>query len=238
MATRSFSRVESKNAILSQLSLNDFADLRRHLHPVELTVRQVLYEPKQPIPYAYFPESGMVSVVAQMADGNSIEVGTIGREGMLGGILLMDTTRASHRCFIQVAGHAQRIDAEAFKQQAERHPTLKNLILRYEASLIDQSMQGIACNGLHNVEQRCCRWLLTAQDRSESNDIALTHELLSLMLGVRRASVSDVLGPLDAAGLISSTRGHITILNREGLEKGACECYRAIADQQRRLFDN
>jgi hypothetical protein len=106
-----------------------------------------------------------------MVDGNSIEVGTIGREGMLGGILLMDTTRASHRSFIQVAGYAQRIEAAAFKQEAERHPGLKNLILRYEASLIAQSKQGIACNGLHNVQQRCCRWLLMARDRSESNDI-------------------------------------------------------------------
>ena len=99
-------------------------------------------------------------------------------------------------------------------------------------------MQCIACNGLHNVEQRCCRWILMARDRSDSDEISLTHGFLALMLGVRRASVSDVLGPLQEAELVRSSRGLITILNREGLEKGACECYRIIADQQGLLLDN
>ncbi|HEX3601343.1 MAG TPA: Crp/Fnr family transcriptional regulator [Lacipirellulaceae bacterium] len=233
MANSSPSRFESKNGILSQLAIDEFTVFHRSLQPVELAVRQPIYEPNQRIQYAYFPETGMISVVAQMADGNSIEVGTIGREGMAGGILVMDSDRVPHRYFTQVEGRAQRIDATVLKREAEQHPELKRLILRYEASLLAQSMQGIACNGLHSVEQRCCRWLLMARDRSDSNDIALTHEFLALMLGVRRASVSDVLGPLHDAALIRSTRGQITILDRDGLEKGACECYRVIADQQR-----
>ena len=238
MAIPSTSRLESRNAILAQLPLEKFAELRRSLCPVDLTVPEVLYEPNQPIPYAYFPESGMISVVAVMKDGSSIEVGTIGREGMAGGVLLMDVDRVPHRYFIQVNGQAQRIDAAVLKKQAERHPELQRLILRYEAALLAQSMQCIACNGLHNVEQRCCRWILMARDRSDSNEIFLTHEFLALMLGVRRASVSDVLGPLQEANLVRSARGLITVLNREGLEKGACECYRVIADQQRLLLDN
>jgi CRP-like cAMP-binding protein len=235
MAVVSESSSHSKNAILAQLPVDQLAELRRSLQLIDLRVPQPIYEPLQQIPYAYFPESGMISVVAQMEDGNSIEVGTIGREGMSGGALLMGRNRVSHRYFVQVDGEAHRIEAAQLIAAADRNPALRNLILRYEASLLAQSMQCIACNGLHNVQQRCCRWLLMARDRSDIDEVALTHEFLALMLGVRRASVSEVLGPLQEANLVHSARGRITILNRAGLEKGACECYRVIADQQQLL---
>ena len=151
--------------------------------------------------------------------------------------LLLEADRTTHRYFVQAEGHAHRIDADQFKQEAERLPDLRKLVLRYEASLLTQAMQGMACNGLHSVQQRCCRWLLMARDRSDSNELSLTHEFLAYMLGVRRASVSDVLGPLQDAELVRSTRGRITILNRAGLESGTCECYRIITEQQKQLLD-
>jgi CRP-like cAMP-binding protein len=238
MAEPSPTRIASRNVLLSKLPLEAFQSLQRSLQPVELDVPQVLYEPNQPIRYAYFPEAGMVSVISVMEDGRSIEIGTIGREGMAGGVLLMGTDRVPYRYFIQVAGRAQRIDASRLKEEVDRLPALRNLILRYEVAFLTQSMQGAACNGLHSIQQRCCRWLLMARDRSDSDELSLTHEFLGLMLGVRRASVSEVLGPLQEAELVTSVRGRITILNRPGVEAGACECYGIIAGQQRRLLDD
>ncbi len=237
MANSAQSLPPIRNEILSRLPAAQLAELRRSLQPVPLEVPQPIYESNQPIRYAYFPESGMISVVAVMDDGSSIEVGTIGREGCAGGGLLLEADRAPHRYFVQADGQALRIDADRFKQEAERLPDLRKLVLRYEATLLTQAMQGMACNGLHSVHQRCCRWLLMARDRSDSDELSLTHEFLAYMLGVRRASVSDVLGPLQDAELVRSTRGRITILNREGLEKGTCECYRIITEQQKQLLD-
>jgi CRP-like cAMP-binding protein len=233
MAKPPHPRINSVNALLTQLPREQFADLFSELQLVELEVRQVLYEPNRAIRYAYFPESGMVSIVAFMEDGASIEVGTIGQEGMIGGMIVMESDRVPHRYFVQVAGRAHRIEASWLKEASDRQPLLRKLILRYEADMITQSMQLIACNGMHSIHQRCCRWLLMACDRSATDEIPLTHEFLALMLGVRRASVSDVLRPLQEAGLIRSARGHITILDRKGLEAGSCECYRAITERQR-----
>jgi CRP-like cAMP-binding protein len=230
-------RNQSRNTLLSQLPVEQFERLQRHLQLLGLEVPQPIYEPNQPIRYAYFPESGMISVVSVMEDGRSIEVGTIGREGIAGGMVLMDVDRVPYRYFTQLNGQAQRIEVSRLKEEAERSPELRTLILRYEAAFTTQSMQGAACNGLHTVHQRCCRWLLIARDRCDSDEISLTHEFLALMLGVRRASVSEVLGPLQDAGLVSSNRGLITILNRQGIEARSCECYRVIADQQHRLLD-
>jgi CRP-like cAMP-binding protein len=237
MANSAQSPPQIRNAILSRLPAAQLAELRRSLQPVPLEVPQPIYEPNQLIRYAYFPEGGMISVVVVMGDGSSIEVGTIGREGCAGGGLLLEADRAPNRYFVQAEGQALRIDAERFKQEAERLPDLRKLVLRYEAALLGQSMQGMACNGLHSVQQRCCRWLLMARDRSDSDELSLTHEFLAYMLGVRRASVSDVLGPLQDAELVRSTRGRITILNRAGLENGTCECYRIITEQQNQLLD-
>ena len=237
MAGPSQARSAPRNVLLSKLPADELEFLQRTLQPVELEVPQPLYEPHQPIRHAYFPESGMVSVVSVMEDGRSIEVGTIGREGVVGGVLLMGTDRVPCRSYTQINGRAQRIDAARLIEAADRFVNLRMLILRYESAFLTQSMQGAACNGLHAVQQRCCRWLLTARDRCESDELTLTHEFLALMLGVRRASVSDVLRPLQDAGLVNSVRGHITILNRPALEAGSCECYRVIANQQRRLLD-
>jgi CRP-like cAMP-binding protein len=178
----------------------------------------------------------MISVVSLMRDGNSIEVGTIGKEGMAGAMLLLETDSTPYQFFVQVAGHALRLEASVLVEEAEHSSELRRLVLRYQSAFLTQTMQGVACNGLHSVQPRCCRWLLIARDRAESDELKLTHEFLGLMLGVRRASVTDVLRPLQDAGLVRSNHGTITILNREGLERGACECYRVIADQQKQML--
>jgi CRP-like cAMP-binding protein len=231
MAPAQASGTFSRNILLGKLPSPILEVLQRHLQRVPLEVPQPICEPNRPFEHVYFPEDGMISVVSIMSNGDSIEVGTIGREGVAGAFLLMGAKTTPYRYFVQVPGEAQRIDAGRFMELAEQHEELRDISLRYQMAFLTQSMQGAACNGLHNVQQRCCRWLLMARDRSNSDEIALTHEFLALMLGTRRASVTEVLRPLQETGLVSSNRGRITILNRAGLEKGSCECYRIIRAQ-------
>jgi CRP-like cAMP-binding protein len=233
---KSQSLCDFRNCILSRLPPEQLESLRPHLRPIALPVRMVLFEPNQPIDYAYFAETGMISVVSIMDDGRSIEVGTIGREGVAGAVLLHGTTTVPYQYFIQLAGHGHRVDAEAFRHFAKRHTEANELILRWETTFHSQTMQSAACNGLHSTTQRCCRWILMSQDRINGDTFALTHEFLALMLGVRRASVSDVLKPLQEHGWITSKHGEITILDRGGLESGSCECYRIIKERQQALL--
>jgi CRP-like cAMP-binding protein len=225
-----------RNAVLSRLPAEQLAALADDLTQIDFEVRQVIYESNQPIRHAYFPETGMVSIVSLMENGDSIEISTIGREGVVGTVLVLEADVVPFRSFIQMAGYGYRMDASRFKHHVARSAEFRRLILRYHAAFVTQTMQGVACNGLHNVQQRCCRWLLLARDRADSDEIALTHEFLALMLGVRRASVTEVLRPLQDAGLVSSNRGTITILNRTGLEADSCECYRAVVDQLDRML--
>jgi CRP-like cAMP-binding protein len=220
-----------KNAILGKLPRETLEALAPR--PLDLPVNLVLYEPDKVFEYVYFPEQGVLSIVALHKNGDSIEVGTVGHEGMIGSILLLNTETSPYRHFVQVEGHGHRVGASRFKKIAESNDELRDTVLRYEAGFRTQTMQGIACNGLHNVEQRCCRWLLMTRDRVESDDLKLTHEFLGLMLGVRRASVTEVLGPLQASGLVTSNRGTISILDRPGLEGRVCDCYWIITGRER-----
>ncbi len=233
---KSPSRGDFRNVILSRLSPEHLETIRPHLQPVELEVKQGIYEPDRPIRQAYFVETGMISVVSIMEDGRSIEVGTIGREGVAGGVLLLGAKTVPHQYYVQIAGHANRVDAAVLKDVAEKDSEFRDLVLRCQASFQTQTMQGAACNGLHSVTQRCCRWILMSQDRINGDDVPLTHEFLGLMLGVRRASVTDVLHPLQERGWIRSNRGTISILDRKGLESGSCECYAVITEQQKKLL--
>jgi CRP-like cAMP-binding protein len=225
------------NHILAHLSLPAIGELVPHLQPITLEIRQDIYRPNEAMQYIYFIEVGMVSVVSTMEDGRSIEVGTIGKEGMVGATLLMGVDNVPYHYFVQIAGRAYRVKASAFVQAAEKNSELRRAALRCEAAYLAQAMQTTACNGLHTIAQRCCRWLLMSQDRVHGDTVALTHDFLALMLGVRRASVTDVLKPLQEQGWIETNRGEITVLNRKGLESGSCECYRLIADQQKRAFE-
>jgi CRP-like cAMP-binding protein len=237
MATLQGAPGRYSNFLLKHLSSESIAGVSRHLEPVRLDVKLVLYEPEQQMQYAYFPEAGMVSVVSIMDDGRSIEVGTIGREGMTGAALLLSADRAPYQVFIQIAGSGYRIKAALLQGEAEQNLELRTSLFRYQAAFLTQTMQAAACNGLHNIQQRCCRWLLMSQDRTGTETIPLTHEFLGLMLGVRRASVSDALKPLQTRGWIELDRGEIVVLNRKGLESGSCECYALIAKQYGELLN-
>ena len=225
-----------QNVILAGLPKQQFESLSQYLTYVDLKIKQPIYEPKAKISYAYFVDAGMISVVSNMEDGRTIEIGTIGREGMAGSVLLLGVEQVPHQYFVQMAGHAYRISAITLKAECNRNHELRQAILNYQAAFLTVAMQGAACNGLHGVLERCCRWILMCHDRVSTGTVPLTHEFLGMMLGVRRASVSEVLQPLQERGWLKSTRGEITILNRKALESGTCECYRVISEQYKRLL--
>jgi CRP-like cAMP-binding protein len=218
-----------RNSLLSQLP-SDLVQ-RLALQPVDLPVNLTIYDKNEPIKSAYFPESGVLSVVSVLQNGTSIEIGTIGREGVSGAELLLQVDSSPFRCFVQVGGHGYRTTAQRFREAAN-DAGFAQLIFHYENGFRIQTMQGVACNGLHSIEQRCCRWLLMTRDRVDSDDLKLSHEFLSLMLGVRRASVSNVLAPLQELDIVKSNRGTITILNRQALEARVCECYWLMTKRQ------
>jgi len=206
------------------------------MKPVELKFKQVLYKYADPIELIYFPLSGAVSAVTTMEDGSAIEVATIGNEGMVGHSVLVADQQSTVDMLVQIPGEALRMRAEDLIEEVQSDGPLRRLMMRYNTAYLTQLSQSIACNGLHPIQQRCCRWLLITHDRLEADAVPLTHEFLGIMLGVRRASVTEVLGPLHEKGLISNSRGVITILDRGGLEKLACECYRKVKNEFDRLL--
>jgi CRP-like cAMP-binding protein len=206
------------------------------LQLVPLEFKNVLYEARSPIDYAYFPNRGVISALTVMEDGRAIEVVTIGDEGMVGLPLLVGAKTTANRMIVQVSGEALRLSAEALKEEASRDGPLRRLLVLYHTAFLAQVSQAVACNGLHSVYQRCCRWLLMTQDRARSDVFPMTHEFMAEMLGVRRSTVSEVLEPFKKKGLIRYSRGKITVVDREGLKAGSCECYRRINEEFKRLF--
>jgi CRP-like cAMP-binding protein len=213
------------NRLLSLLPDSDYERLRPHLLPVVLDYRKSLYEASRPIEHVYFPVEGVASLVITTAEGASAEVGTIGSEGMVGLPVCLGDRDAPSSVYVQVPGTALSIDTRIFRGELERSPTLHLIMLRYAHAFFNQVAQSAACTHLHKVEQRCCRWLLMTRDRMPTDDFLLTHEFLGMMLGVRRTTVTDVMGSLQRGGLIRYRRGHVTILDQEGLRRRACECY-------------
>ena len=213
------------NRLLSLLSDNDYERLRPHLSPVVLEYRKSLYEASQPIEHVYFPIDGVASLVITTSDGHGAEVGTIGSEGFVGLPICLGDHEAPSSAYVQVPGTGLCMEARRFRGEFERIPTLNVVMLRYAHAFLNEVAQSAACAHLHRVEQRCCRWLLMTRDRMPLGDFLLTHEFLGMMLGVRRTTVTDVMGVLQKAGLIRYRRGHVTILDHEGLRHRACECY-------------
>jgi len=197
---------------------------------VELRVPEPVCEANAPIEYLYFPTAGLLSMVSHMNDGSVIEVAAVGMDGAFGTEVFQGHTSIPYRCFAQVEGEGLRVGVSPLMRLAAERPYIQSLLLRYNGSLMVKVMQNAACNGLHEVGPRCCRWLLITRDRLGTDRLHLTHEFLGQMLGVRRASVSEVLKPLREAGLVDSNRGEIIILDAHGLEERACECYRRITD--------
>ncbi|HEY0171740.1 MAG TPA: Crp/Fnr family transcriptional regulator [Pyrinomonadaceae bacterium] len=236
MSTSQLTRPRS-NRILSAAPKEEYERLFPLLEYVELRRADVLHEAGEHMPYVYFPYSGTISVVVQMEDGNQAEVGVVGREGVLGLPLVLGTDTAPLRGFVQVSGGAMRMTAADFVEEVGRRAGLYTLLLRYAQAFFVQTAQTAACNRLHPMEGRLSKWLLTTRDRAESDDLDLTHEFVSVMLGVRRAGVTEALGALRAEGLIDHSRGRIRILDAEGLGRASCECYVVIRDEYERLVE-
>jgi CRP-like cAMP-binding protein len=218
-------RDQRTNRLLSLLSDDDYERLRPHLSPVVFEYKKSLYEASRPIEQVYFPVDGVASLVITTAEGAGAEVGTIGSEGMVGLPVCLGDRVAPSSVYVQVPGNALEIDARVFRAELDRSATLNLIMLRYAHAFFNQVAQSAACAHLHRVEQRCCRWLLMTRDRMPSGDFLLTQEFLGMMLGVRRTTVTDVMGALKKAGLIRYRRGHVTILDQEALQHRACECY-------------
>ncbi|GEO19350.1 Crp/Fnr family transcriptional regulator [Microvirga aerophila] len=224
------------NRLLAALEPEDFARLEPHLELVNLTLKQVLYETGDTITYAYFPHDAIISFVNVMEDGHTVEISVFGREGVSGVVSALVTREAFGRYIVQMAGTASRIRFEHLNQVRDSSPKLQQLILRYGEVLLAQTFQTVACNAVHAVEARCCRWILSMHDRADQNILPLTHEFLAEMLGVQRSTVSVVARTFQTAGLIRQSRGGITVTDRAGLEGMACECYSRIRRIYQRLL--
>jgi CRP-like cAMP-binding protein len=226
----------SGNRLLDRLPGTSYEQLRPHLRASDLKARDVLYEVRADVDQIYFPVNCVTSSVTVMESGTAIEVATVGREGVLGLPALSVVAVSPHRVFAQIPGKVLRIEANRFNAIARADIEVSGTMALYQQAFLFQVSQSVACNGLHIVSQRCCRWLLLTHDRVDGDIVALTHEFLSLMLGVRRASVSVVLSDLQKQGLIQSGAGKIKVLDRKRLEEAACECHRAATNEYERLL--
>jgi CRP-like cAMP-binding protein len=224
-----------ENRLLEALPVRDRVRLLRVGRRVEFGVRQGIYRPGEPVRYALFPLSGVMSIVLQMRDGTSVEVATVGNEGLVGTEIVLGAERSTTHAFCQVAGECIRVARADLLREIERSRAVQALVNRYTQAYLNQVVQSTACNHLHSVKERTCRWLLMTHDRVGANRFPLTHEFLAQMLGVRRPTVTIVAGLLQAQGLIQYARGVVTIVDRRGLEEGSCECYGVVRQQFERL---
>ena len=224
------------NQLLVALALDDLDLFRPHLELVPLPHKQTLSGSNAPIDHVYFVQEGMVSLVQPLENGAMIEVGMIGNEGFLGVPVLLGAESSPLEAMVQIPGSALRMQASAFREEAGRSSALMGMLLRYVQALHTQVSLSAACNGRHTLPERLARWLLTARDRAKSDQMPLSHEFLSMMLGVRRAGVTVAVGTLKAAGLIRNTHGQVTITDRQGLEAACCECYRTVRNEYERLL--
>jgi CRP-like cAMP-binding protein len=215
------------NHLLESLPDTERETLLEHLRPAHLIVKTVLFDPGQPIPFVYFPIDGVISLVTPLADGNIVEVATIGNEGIVG-VPLVPGGSLAVRAISQVGGRTLRMDAGEFIKGLDCLPEFRALVQRYVQALFGQISQAAACNRLHSNEERLSRWLLMSHDRVGTDTFPITHEFLGQMLGSRRATVTLSAGLLQSAGLIRYHRGRVTIVDREGLESVSCECYAII----------
>jgi CRP-like cAMP-binding protein len=225
-----------QNRLLSGLSRDIQLRLLPRMEKVSLSIRQLLYEADTPITHVWFPLSGVVSLAVALRDGVTVEVGTIGNEGILGTPVFLGADRSPTKAFCQVAGQAMKMRVDAFSRSLQEFPELQETVRRYVQAMINQISQSTACNHAHSVQQRMCRWLLTTHDRVGADEFHLTQEFLAQMLGVRRPSVTVAAGLLQKAGLISYQRGRIRIVDRAGVEAGSCECYDIVRREYDRLF--
>ncbi len=229
----------SQNHLLAALPAPEFEAIAAHIELVPLPLGQMLYEPGSQMRHAYFPITSIVSLHYVTESGASAETAGVGNEGVVGISLFMGGDTTSSSAVVQTAGHAYRLDRHTLKQEFNKAGTLQRLLLRYTQALMTQTAQTAVCNRHHSVEQQLCRWLLLTLDRvPAAHELVMTQELVASMLGVRRESVTDAAGRLQAAGYIRYRRGHIGVLSRAGLEASACECYGVVKKELDRLLSD
>lgn len=224
------------NQLLAAMPDSERARLMPHLDPVEMPLGDVLYESGSAIRHVYFPTTSIVSLLHVMEDGASAEIAVVGHEGMVGITLFMGGISTPSRAIVQSAGRGFRLKADVLMQEFNRAGPVMHLLLRFTQALITQKAQTAACNRHHSVDQQLCRWLLLSLDRLHSDELVMTQELIANMLGVRREGVSEAAGQLHKSGLIRYKRGHITVLDRSGLEQRSCECYAVVKKEYDRLL--
>jgi CRP-like cAMP-binding protein len=206
------------------------------LEPVDMALGRVLYESGDKLSHLYFPTTSIVSLLYVMEDGASAEIAVVGHEGIVGISMFMGGNSTSSRAVVQSAGHGFRLKSDLLMQEFNRGGSVMHLLLRYTQALITQMAQTAVCNRHHTLDQQLCRWLLLSLDRLHSNELVMTQELIANMLGVRREGVTESAGHLHKAGLIQYQRGHITVLDRTGLEHRVCECYAVVKKEYDRLL--
>jgi CRP-like cAMP-binding protein len=225
-----------QNHLLAALPATDFDRLQPHLKLIPLELGAALYEPGVEMRHLYFPTNSIVSLLYVMADGASAEIAVVGNEGVVGVSLFMGGETTPSRAVVQSAGHAYRLPGQMIKEEFTRGGAMQHLLLRYTQSLLTQMAQTAVCNRHHSLDQQLCRWLLLSLDRLPANELVMTQELIANMLGVRREGVTEAAGRLQEAGLIRYSRGHISVLDRPGLEARTCECYAVVKRECDRLL--
>ena len=225
-----------RNLLLRQLSSQSYAQLSTDLESLRVDVGHPVWEPNEPLRWVYFPRDCVISLVVNFGEGRPVEATTVGCEGFAGTQLALGAESTSTQAYGQIPGDAARISAPRFREALARDGELAGLVRLYAHYVYEQTAQAAACNRKHVTLARCARWLLMTHDRVGRDKFALTHEFLATMLGVRRASVSEAAEALKRAGLISYSRGKITVLDRAGLEATTCECYRAVKERYDHLL--
>jgi CRP-like cAMP-binding protein len=230
------SRLPITNQILAQLPTEEYERLAPHLELATLSVGDVLYYPQDPVSHVYFLNRGTVSIIATFADGDGIEVGVVGNEGMFGLNVVLGSKTTPHEAIVQQMGEAWRAPASVVMEEFRKGGQLHDLLLRYTQAFMIQIAQTAACNRSHPLDGRLARWLLMSHDRAMTDELQLTHEFIAVMLGTRRAGVSEAAGKLQNDGVIKYKRGRIRIINRRGLESISCECYPIVKREFDRLL--
>jgi len=230
-----------QNHLLAALPAEVFKRISPRLEMISMPLGDVLYESGDQLQHVYFPTTAIVSLHYLLENGATAEIAGVGNEGVVGVSLFTGGNTTTSRATVQTAGYGYRLKARLMMEEfnragGRRTGTLHNLILRYTQALMTQMSQTAVCNRHHSVEQQMCRWLLSTLDRLPSNELTITQELIAGMLGVRREGITEIAGNLQRAGLISYRRGHITVLDRTGLESRTCECYTVVKSEFKRLF--
>ena len=225
-----------QNHLLEALPEDVYNRLLPNLEPVSMPLGDVVYESGIQMRHVYFPTTSIVSLLYVMEDGASAEIAIVGNEGVVGVSLFMGGESTPSRAVVQSAGEAYRLPGRLLKSEFERGGPLQHLLLRYTQALLTQMAQTAVCNRHHTLDQQFCRWLLLSVDRLPSDELIMTQELIANMLGVRREGVTEAAGNVQKAGLIKYQRGHITVLDRPGLEARVCECYAVVKKEFSRLL--